>query len=380
MRKVSKVLKVGITGQQGFIGTHLYNSLGLYPERFVRVEYNKTYFESDHLLDRFVRECDVIIHLAGVNRSTNPDKIYNDNVCLTKKLVASLMRCKSSAHVLFSSSIQEREDNPYGKSKKQSRLLFEEWLTLSAGSFTGLLIPNVFGPFCKPFYNSVVATFCYQLTHAQEPLVQIDRELPLIYINELVDEILFIVDKQDKKNLHQVRATSIVTPSKILESLIGFRDEYIYKGTIPSLKDRFSIDLFNTFRSYIDPKNLYPIKFDLHKDLRGDFAEIIRIGEGKGGQVSFSITLPGATRGNHFHLRKIERFAVVSGEALIQMRRVGDTKVSEYKLSGDEPSYIDMPVWTIHNIKNIGAVPLYTIFWINEPYCAEDSDTYFQVV
>ena len=138
------------------------------------------------------------------------------------------------------------------------------------------------------------------------------------------------------------------------------------------------MNLFNTFRSYIDHDSFFPVHFLKHSDNRGTFFEVIRLGIG--GQVSFSTTLSGETRGNHFHTRKIERFAVIKGKALIQLRRIGTQEVHDFYLDGNNPAYIDMPIWHTHNIKNIGNEKLYTLFWINEPFDVNDSDTYFEIV
>ena len=378
MKDENKILKIGITGQEGFIGTHLYNTLGLYPDRLCRVMFKKSYFDNDSLLDLFVTQCDVIIHLAGINRHPDTEQLYHGNISLTEKIIDSLKRCNSSAHIIFSSSIKENEDNPYGRSKNKARQLFDIWAKSSNGNFTGLLIPNVLGVFGVPFDNSVIATFCHQLAKGQEPVIQIDNELQLIYVDDLVSEILSVITLQKYAPAYYVKATVSISVSKVLELLKNFRDVYIVKGIIPSMQNRFILNLFNTFRSFLDLEKRYPVNLILHTDSRGDFTEIIRLGQGVSGQVSFSTTFPGITRGNHFHIRKIERFAVISGEAKIQMRRVGAEQVFEFTLSGKRPSYVDIPIWTIHNITNIGTEPLCTIFWINEPYFAEDSDTYFE--
>jgi UDP-2-acetamido-2,6-beta-L-arabino-hexul-4-ose reductase len=150
------------------------------------------------------------------------------------------------------------------------------------------------------------------------------------------------------------------------------------KGNIPSLNNVFERNLFNTFRCFIPLQKHFPVKFIQHKDSRGEFVEVIRLNTG--GQVSFSTTLPGVTRGNHFHTRKIERFAVIKGKAMIQLRQIGTDEVLNFELNGQEPAYVDMPIWYTHNIKNIGNEDLYTIFWINECYDPNDPDTWFENV
>ncbi|MCD9616549.1 polysaccharide biosynthesis C-terminal domain-containing protein [Chryseobacterium gleum] len=367
--------RIGITGQNGFVGSHLYNTLGLKPEEFERIEFKKEFFNNPEKLDHFVEQCDVIVHLAAMNRHPDPEVIFENNINLVKELIASLERTRSKAHVLFSSSSQEEKDNLYGKSKKEGRVLFSEWAKKSGGIFTGLVIPNVFGPFGKPNYNSFIATFCYKLTHAETPGIDIDGEVRLIYVGELVQEIIDNIYKGQTDELYEVSHTSVNKVSEVLEKLNHYKQLYFENGEIPELKTKFDLNLFNTFRCYFDVKNHYPVKFTQHVDPRGAFVEVIRLGIG--GQCSFSTTVPGITRGNHFHTRKIERFAVIKGQALIQLRKIDTEEVLDFYLDGNEPAYVDMPIWYTHNIKNIGNEELYTIFWINEPFNPEDADTYF---
>jgi UDP-2-acetamido-2,6-beta-L-arabino-hexul-4-ose reductase len=372
------MLKIGITGQAGFIGKHLYNTVGLFPEEFDRIDFKKEFFDSSSLFNDFVAKCDVIVHLAAMNRHNNPEVIYATNLSLVQKLVTALTSTKSKAHVIFSSSTQEEKDNPYGKSKKEGRALMADWAYSSGGEFTGMVIPNVFGPFGHPNYNSVVATFSHKLSNNETPIINVDSEMKLIYVGELVDIIIASIRSGEGKSELSVTHTSELTVSGILALLEGYKAQYQDNGIIPLLKSRFEVNLFNTFRCYMDIPTYFPVKFKQHKDLRGAFVEVIRLNTG--GQVSFSTTVPNITRGNHFHTRKIERFAVIKGRALIQLRQIGTDKVLNFELDGNEPAYVDMPVWYTHNIKNVGEEELYTIFWINEFYDANDPDTYFENV
>lgn len=256
-----------------------------------------------------------------------------------------------------------------------------EWAREAGGGFTGLVIPNVFGPFGNPYYNSVIATFSHQLNHGETPRLDIDAELRLIYVGELVAEIICrIRDFKARPIVPEliIPHTSALKVTDILKLLTGYHEAYSEKGIIPALNNAFEINLFNTFRSYIDIQGHYPVKYVQHSDARGSFTEIIRLNGG--GQVSFSTTNPGVTRGNHFHTRKIERFSVIRGKARIQLRRTGTSEVLDFDLSGDEPAYVDMPVWYTHNITNTGSDALYTMFWINEFYDANDPDTYIEAV
>ena len=372
------MLKIGITGQAGFVGTHLYNTLGLFPEEFERIDFQKEYFEDPNQLNEFVAQCDVIVHLAAMNRHNDPQVIYDTNIGLVEKLIQSLDQTKSKAHVLFSSSSQEERDNLYGKSKKEGRELMIDWAEKAGGKFTGMIIPNVFGLFGHPNYNSVVATFCHKLAHNETPTIEVDGELKLIYVGELVEAILSEIRKGKGHAELVIAHTSESKVSQLLSLLECYKAAYQDKGIIPSINNTFELNLFNTFRCYMDIANHFPVKFVEHTDPRGSFVEIIRLGVG--GQVSFSTTVPSITRGNHYHTRKIERFAVIKGKALIQLRRIGTDEVLDFYLDGAEPAYVDMPIWYTHNIKNIGEEVLYTNFWINEFYDPNDPDTYFENV
>jgi UDP-2-acetamido-2,6-beta-L-arabino-hexul-4-ose reductase len=376
-------LKIGITGQPGFVGTHLYNFLGL-QEDVERIPFKDEYFDDENVLHGFVKQCDVIVHLAAMNRHPDPQVIYDTNINLVKKLIAACEVTGSTPHILFSSSTQEERDNLYGKSKFEGRKLFETWAKSNHAVFTGLIVPNVFGPFGNPFYNSFIATFCHQLTHGEQPKIDVDGEVKLIYVGELVREIYNkIKDKRQKAKAgeiveYKVPFTSVNKVTKILGLLESFKNDYFEKGIIPNLDDEFEKNLFNTFLCYIDHKEFFPFHLTKHSDDRGSFVETVKLHSG--GQVSFSTTVPGITRGNHFHTRKAERFAVIKGKARIELRKIGTNKVLSFELDGINPGFVDMPVWYTHNITNIGDDELYTIFWINEHYNPEDGDTFFEEV
>ncbi|AZB21743.1 SDR family oxidoreductase [Kaistella haifensis] len=370
--------KIGITGQKGFVGSHLYNTLGLFPEEFERVDFQKEFFEDETKLDEFTSKCDVIVHLAAMNRHESEQVIYETNVRLAQNLVESLKRTNATPHVLISSSTQEERGNLYGQSKREGREAIARWANEYDGKVTGLIIPNVFGAFGKPYYNSFIATFCYQLTHGETPNIANDGEVNLIYVQELVTRIIEEIRSEDSQPQLLVEPTATKKVSEVLTLLNDYKTKYFAGGEIPCLKDQFEHNLFNTYRSYMDYKNHFPVKFTQHRDPRGAFVEVIRLGIG--GQCSFSTTVPGVTRGNHYHTRKIERFAVIKGKALIQLRKIDSDEVLDFYLDGSEPAYVDMPIWYTHNIKNIGDEELYTIFWINEAYDPVDADTYFEEV
>ena len=243
-------------------------------------------------------------------------------------------------------------------------------------SYTSIVIPNVFGPFCKPHYNSFISTFCHNLIFGQKINIEVDKEVKLIFINNLLKEILNIIKNKSKNRVEIIEDISIKV-SGVKKILEDFNKCYIKKNTIPYLNSDFEKNLFLTFQSFIKIED-FPKTNKLSIDNRGKFSEIVR--SYSEGQSSFSTTKPGITRGNHFHTRKIERFTVIKGQALIEVRKIGTKDKFSFKLDGDNPSFVDMKVWHTHNIKNIGDTNLITLFWINEFYNENDSDTFFEKV
>lgn len=370
--------RIGITGQNGFVGYHLSQTLSLDKEQFHLVPFDRKYFDNPKGMDDFVRNCDVIVHLAALNRHNDPEEIYQMNTGLTQKLIEALERTDSAPHVLISSSSQEDRNNIYGQSKREARQALADWAKRSEALFTGMVIPNVFGPFGQPFYNSVVATFCHQVAHDDVPRIDVDGHLKLIYVGELVAEIVRSITESVNESELLVNHSSESKVSEILALLQGYREVYQEGGEIPQTNSKFEHNLFNTYRCYMPKKEYFPRHFTKHSDNRGHFVELMRAGIS--GQTSFSTTRPGITRGEHFHTRKIERFAVIQGKARIQLRRIGTKEVLDFELDGENPSYVDMPIWYTHNITNIGDEELFTVFWINEPYNPEDPDTWFEKV
>lgn len=369
------MINVGITGSTGFIGWHLSSTLSLEPKKFKLIKFQRRWFSDIVKLDSFVERCDIIVHLAGLNRHNEDNVLYQTNKGLAEKLVESFNRTNFKGRFLFSSSIQEERKNTFGNSKRVARELFSNWAKTKGAKFYGLIIPNVFGAFGRPFYNSVVSTFCHQLVNNETPKIETDAAINLIYINDLVKKIIELFET-DSNEYVNILSTDTYNVSQILKLLVKFQSKYFENGQIPYFKNRFEINLFNTFRTYFNLNDHFPIKYKNNIDERGNFVEIIRLENG--GQVSFSTTKKGITRGNHFHTRKIERFSVIRGKALIELRKIGTNDTFDYYLTGEEPAYVDIPIWHTHNIKNIGDEDLYTMFWINECYDSNDPDTYFE--
>ncbi len=373
------MMKAGITGQAGFIGGSLFRRLGTLPEEFERIPFEDEFFSDEAALRNFVRQCDVIVHLAAMNRHPDPQVIHDTNIRLVRQLIDAMEREDVTPHVIFSSSTQEERGNPYGDSKKEGRQLFAEWAERTGARFTGCVIPNVFGPFGRPNYNSVVATFCHKLTHGEEPEIQTDGLLKLIYVDDLCLEFIDIMRRGESSTFRPIPCGAEQTVSGLLKSLTRFKTLYQEQGIIPELGDRLEVQLFNTFCTYLDSRSFYPFQLRKHEDERGIFVETVKL-DRIGGQVSFSTTKPGVTRGNHYHTRKIERFAVIRGKARIELRRIGSSETMSFELDGAQPAFVDMPVWHTHNITNVGEDELYTVFWINEFFDPSDPDTFFEEV
>jgi UDP-2-acetamido-2,6-beta-L-arabino-hexul-4-ose reductase len=283
---IRKKIKVGITGQAGFLGTHLYNELGLRPEKFERIPFEDAYFYKPHLMADFVANCDAIVHLAAVNRHADGNELYKINVNLVNTLIGALEQGQTKPHILFSSSVQESLDNPYGKSKILGRRLFAEWAKNNQAPFTGLIIPNVYGPFGLPNYNSFLATFCYKLTHGENPQIINDNDVNLIYIASLCQYIISDIEDVSSSKVpiikeHKIQSDLTDKVSGILNLLQLFKKQYLDDGVIPMLRNRNEINLFNTFRSYIELDTYFPFKLKQNIDARGNFVETVksRIGD-----------------------------------------------------------------------------------------------------
>jgi UDP-2-acetamido-2,6-beta-L-arabino-hexul-4-ose reductase len=372
-----KILKVGITGAVGFIGTHLTNFLKN-SEKIEVVPFEDEYFKDISKLKDFISKCDVLIHLAAMNRG-DENEIYAVNVDLVKTLVNTLTETGARPFILFASSTQIDFDNPYGRSKKEGGEIFKKWALENNAKLAILIIPNVFGEGCQPFYNSVVATFCYQLTHNEEPKILVDKEVELIYVKDLVSQIDRIINT-NIEGIKEIRlqGDKKIYVSEILSILKDFGKYYHSKKIIPDIGDGFNKNLFNVFLSYVDYEKLNDLPL-VNKDDRGELFEIIKLAGS--GQIFFSTTKPGVIRGNHYHTRKIERFSVLKGEAIVRLRKIGAEKIIEFKITKDKPESIDIPVWHTHNIENISKEQdLLTLFWCNEIFNPDDADTFFEEV
>jgi UDP-2-acetamido-2,6-beta-L-arabino-hexul-4-ose reductase len=365
-----------ITGMVGFIGSHL-------RDRFRREQdievpsFEDVWFSQPEKLQEVLESSNTVVHLAAMNRGDDKE-IYATNIELVNKLIKAIDNLNIRPHVIFSSSTQAALDNPYGRSKKEGERILENWSKNSSAPVTVLTIPNVFGDRGRPFYNSVIATFCHLLTHGGQPQIQVDKEIGLIYINEL-SEVFWSKVKSPPAGFERVdvRATATVKVTDILTLLNYFKDCFYVKKVVPAFANNFEKNLYNTFLSYAEPSD-YEQALTLRTDDRGGLFEVVK--ENKGSQIFFSTTKPGIVRGNHYHTRKQEKFCVVKGEAIIRLRRIGTDKIIEYKVSGEKPVVVEMPILYTHNIENVGSGELCTLFWTNELFDPNDSDTFFEKV
>ncbi len=368
---------IGITGPNGFIAGHIARRLR--SEAGLEVELcPRDAFADEDRLAEFIDRCDTVIHLAGVNRGTD-EEISEINRSLTEKLVSAAQQCTHDLHLVYTSSTQRELDNVYGQMKRDCEQLLLDWSDESKGQVATLLvIPNVYGAGCKPFYNSVVATFCHQLAQGEFPEVLEDKTIDFVWVNDLVDEILQLVRQRPAASgLLAVPTTARISISDLLEKLKSFRQCHFEQDLVPDLTDRFETSLYSTFESYLNLED-HSHRPQVHTDDRGKLYEVLRIANA--GQVFFSTTKPGVIRGNHFHTRKIEWFCVLQGEAAIRLRHVESSEVREFRVSGDSPQFISIPVLYTHQIENVGQDNLLTMFWCNEVFKPEDADTYFEKV
>lgn len=244
-------IKIGITGQSGFIGTNLFKYLSNFKD-YIIIPFNDSFFNRDNHLYMWASQCDVIVHLAALSRHNDLNVIYNTNIELIKKLTFSLQKSQNKPHLIFTSSIQESLSNEYGKSKKVGRDYFAEWAKINNTTFTGLILPNVFGPFSKPNYASVIATFCYQLINNEKPTIIIDNVLNLIYIDDLIEIIHSAIKFKVNNPYLVVNPTNQIKVSELLNKLTYFKVSLIEKKTYPKLETDFDKNLYKTFVSFIN--------------------------------------------------------------------------------------------------------------------------------
>lgn len=369
-----RIKRVGITGPNGFLGKHTRWLFDTKKDEIEIIPIHIGSLSKPEELQSLLRGLDIVVHLARIhpNDVSIPEEVYSGNMDLAKNLLIGLEAVSVKPYIIFGSSTQIRKDNLYGKAKKDIGEMFRDWGAKNKTFITNLIIPNEFGEGAVVGRISVVSTFCEDLVLGKESKIADGVSIPLIHAQDVAKEILGLVrtPKNEDVELKGIE----MTISEIYKTLRDFKDSY-YKDVIPNLKTPLHVDLFNNLRWHIFNHGFYPRKLILKTDERGTLFEIIK--ENTGGQIFTSSTKPGITRGNHYHTRKIERFCVIKGQAQIDLRQIGDTKVHSFKVDGDSPVYIDMPTFFTHNIKNIGDGELLTIFWSNEIFDPNDPDTYY---
>jgi len=366
-------MKILVSGANGFIGKNLI--WGLRNQNYQDIyEFNKN--TKPELLDKYCQDCDFVFHLAGVNRPKEQDEYMEGNFEFTSILLDKLKKHNNKAAVIFSSSIQAELDNPYGKSKKAA-----EELVLAYGKETGAKVliyrfTNVFGKWCRPNYNSDVATFCHNIAR-DIPVTVNDSGLAmnLIYIDDVVEEMTQVLKGSGNTTgaFGKVPIVYTMTLGQIVELIHTFKASR-NERSIPDMSNGFTRKLYATYLSYLPEDGFaYPLK--MNTDNRGSFTEFIRTGNR--GQVSVNIIKPHITKGDHWHHTKNEKFLVVSGKGKIRLRKIDSDKVIEYHVSGEKLEAVDIPPGYTHNIENTGDIDMVTVMWANELFNPDRPDTYY---
>jgi UDP-2-acetamido-2,6-beta-L-arabino-hexul-4-ose reductase len=362
-------MKIAVTGETGFLGYYLVNFLYWVKGHEV-ISVGRDFQQSP---EKFLG-VDWVIHLAGINRANTEKEVYLGNIGLAEDLINIFKKNDKCSNVIFASSIQEDFNNNYGASKKEASRKIQDFCTRHNSSFISLKIPNIFGPFCRPNYNSFIATFCNDLLKGKKPEVSVDKEVPLCYIEDVCKIIEASILKEERQYFDEY--VKNITVIEVLDKLENYYSRYkLENGIIPNLKNNFDINLFNTFRSYFPPIHTL-VKRD---DERGYLIEVLKC-EGSATQLFYSVTNPQIIRGNHFHFSKIERFMILKGDALIEMRKVGSSFIESYKVSSSDNVVLDMPVLYAHSLTNIGRHELICAFWTHEIFDPCNTDTYYEKV
>lgn len=371
-------MKILVTGAKGFIGRNLIEQL--------KNENINDIFEYDidstlEELDAYCKDCDFVFHLAGINRPKCQEEFMEGNFGFTSVLLKLLKKHRNHSPIMLSSSIQAQLDNPYGNSKREGEELLFAYGRENNVPVYIYRFPNVFGKWCRPNYNSVIATFCYNTAHNLP--VQIngrETELVLVYIDDLVRELIRLLKGTCVRNSENYCSVPIIhhtTLGEVIDLLNEFKNSRETK-LIPDMTDgSFSKKLYSTYLSYL-PEDAFSYPLKMNIDERGSFTEIIRTVDR--GQVSINISKPGIEKGNHWHNTKNEKFVVVSGNGLIQFRKLGSDEIISYHVSGENIEVVDIPVGYTHNIINEGDTDLITVMWCNECFNPEHPDTYFEKV
>lgn len=361
-----------VTGADGFIGKNLCAELANQGVNVIEFNRNDTI---DGLASQ-IKDIDFVYHLAGVNRPKNEEEFMTGNAGLTKDILALLDKENVSTSILLTSSTQAELDNPYGKSKRSAENAVRDWSNKTGNRAYIYRLPGVFGKWCRPNYNSVVATFCNNIAkdlpiHITDP----ENIIKLVYIDDVVKNFSsHLVDTKAPKNQFcEVEPTFKISLGELEKRIRAFKD-IREKLVVPDLEDLLNKYLYATYISYTSEDDFsYPLP--LNKDERGWLCELLK--SDHFGQIFISKTKPGISRGNHWHNTKIEKFLVLSGTARIRFRnKVDDQKIITYDVTGSTPTVVDIPTGYVHSIENTGDTELITLFWANEILDKVNPDTY----
>lgn len=366
-------MKILVTGANGFVGKNLVAEL---KNKGFSDIYQFTRESDLSLLEEYTKDCDFIFHLAGVNRPKDEIEFMQGNFGFTSQLLDLLKKQDNKASVLITSSIQADNDNPYGRSKKAGEDLLFNYSNETGAKVYVYRLPNLFGKWSRPNYNTVVATYCYNI--ARDLDIQINNsnaELNLCYIDDVLDEFIRALEGRPtvQGNFCIVPETYNIKLGKLAKLIKGFKESRA-DLSIPDMEDALTKKLYSTYLSFL-PEDQFSYDLKMNTDNRGSFTEFIRTPDR--GQVSINVSKPGITKGNHWHHTKNEKFLVVSGEGLIRFRKIDSDDVIEYRVSGNNLQVVDIPTGYTHSIVNLGENDLVTVMWANECFDPNKPDTYF---
>lgn len=372
-------MKIVVTGARGLIGWHAAARLHAdncaarfkgqdAPHEIVLL--NHAEFAADDSLHAAVAGADSVLHFAGVNRADTDAEVEAANPAIARRLVAACQQANAVPHIVYANSTHAASDTPYGRSKR----IAGEVLAALGGRYTNLVLPHIFGEGARPRYNNVTATFIEAVISGQRPDINPDGKVALLHAGAAAQAAIDAVVSGHTGTLAPAaRETPVV---ELYDMLAQFHADYA-SNIYPNLRNAFATALFNSYRTTLYPDG-FPRPLKLNTDARGTLFEAVK--GGGGGQTFLSTTMPGITRGDHFHLNKVERFLVLQGEAVIRIRKVMTDDVWTYRVSGDQPAPIDMPTLHSHSIENVGTTPLLTLFWTHDLFDPQAPDTYFDPV
>ncbi|MDC1382717.1 capsule biosynthesis protein CapF [Candidatus Puniceispirillum sp.] len=370
-------MKLGITGANGFLGFHARSFCYSLGDKFDLLLISKEILNDPEKLSKAVLGLNGILHLAGVNRG-DPERVELLNIEIAEKLVCALKKSKCKINIAYANSVQSSEDTPYGRGKKGAANILRDWADNVNVSFGDFVLPNIFGEFSRPNYNSVVANFISSICQGGKPTVDPHGWVELLHAQNAVEPMILWLSKPMPGFSQQIRLEGIkLSVPGLWRKLAVLANRYLQDGVIPNLSSKLDLDLFNCLKSHFFP-DFYPIALVEINEERGQLVEIIKTDQC--GQVFVSTTKPGYQRGDHWHLRKNERFSVLQGHALISIRKLFSEKIFRFEIMGGSAEVIDIPTFYTHSIKNIGSGDLQTLFWSSEIYLPENSDTFPEVV